>query len=517
MDSGRPSLRLLGVLLVVTLPPLVAFALITSLAPNATRSIGPGTILLGMTILAVAWSVIVAVAGSGPLSQELRSLVELAERGPSQLASEAGRDASAMGDALRRATSALDERNKQIALLASSARRAGITSGPAAVASQIVATAAAVTGDPTWSLAVLVASGDGVLPLGVYGAEPSAPPLRAEEVHAWAAVAGSTDERASGARHVEGPWGAFVVVEVASGDDLKAVLLAPREGRPQPSVAELDLLTLLADHAGMAIEHAILYRRVQAQAAELTRLAEVQRGFLRGVTHDLQTPLTSIRALADELGATAGDETVVEDLSTISFQADRLRRMVAQLLAVSRMEAGALQPAQEVFHAEPIVRRAWSALRADRQFTITTAGVAHLVVADRDRFEQIMWALLDNAVKYSAPASPIRVEISGLDTDQGTRSRIDVRDAGVGMTNAERDQAFDQFFRAESARRMVPDGSGIGLHAARGLASAMGGSISLDSGAGTGTTVRVELPAEPASEHDEGTIRVTPGEHQTAR
>ena len=497
MDLGRPSLRLLGVLLVVTLPPLVVFATVASIAPDLVARYGAGTVLLAVTVLALGWSVVVAIVGARLLGGELRSMLELTERGP--VAADEGDGAPS--EALRRAGAALEERNRQISLLARSAREAAITKGPTAVASHVVATTVAVTGDPTWSLAVLLASDTELLPPGVYAAEPGeATPLL--EVHRWAAVTGD-----AAVRQVEGPWGAFLVVDVASGDDLRAVLISPREGRPEPSAAALDMLTVLAEHAATAIEHAILYRRVAEQAGELERLGEVQRDFLRGVTHDLQTPLTSIRALADELCATATDGTARTDLETISYQADRLRRMVGQLLAASRLEAGALQPSQEVFRPEPIIRRAWEALRSDRPFSVTTEGAPHLLVADPDRFEQVMWALLDNAVKYSQPGSPVAVTIGSLEEGAGIRSRVAVSDHGAGMSEGEQQRAFEQFFRADAARRLAPDGSGIGLHAARGLVRAMSGEASLTSRPGFGTTVTLELPAETSDEQDERTMR----------
>jgi signal transduction histidine kinase len=119
-----------------------------------------------------------------------------------------------------------------------------------------------------------------------------------------------------------------------------------------------------------------------------------------------------------------------------------------------------------------------------------------LLVADPDRLEQVIWAVLDNAVKYSPAGSPVAVRIS-LD---GQRAAISVTDAGAGMDSATAHRAFDQFFRSDDARRLAPDGSGIGLYAARGLMQAMGGSAALESTLGQGTTVRLELPAEPIEE-----------------
>jgi signal transduction histidine kinase len=122
----------------------------------------------------------------------------------------------------------------------------------------------------------------------------------------------------------------------------------------------------------------------------------------------------------------------------------------------------------------------------------------------------VLWAVLDNAVKYSPPRSAITVRVSAT-TESGEAPggsdghglEIAVVDRGRGMTAAVREHAFDQFFRADEARRAAPDGSGIGLYAARGLMEAMGGSITIDGSDDEGTVVRVQLPAEPISA-DEG-------------
>ncbi|HTI29773.1 MAG TPA: HAMP domain-containing sensor histidine kinase, partial [Methylomirabilota bacterium] len=192
------------------------------------------------------------------------------------------------------------------------------------------------------------------------------------------------------------------------------------------------------------------------------------------------------------------DETARADLETIAQQADRLRRMVGQLLAVSRLEVGALTPVQEVFRVGPLVRRTWDALRAtEHRLVVEDEGPQHLVVADPDRLEQVLWALMDNAVKYSPAGSMIRIHLGLVPGPAGDRvSEIAITDQGVGMDSTTRASAFEQFFRSDDARRLVPDGSGIGLYAARGLVEAMGGGISIESEPRVGTTVRLTLPAE---------------------
>jgi signal transduction histidine kinase len=187
--------------------------------------------------------------------------------------------------------------------------------------------------------------------------------------------------------------------------------------------------------------------------------------------------------------------------------------MVSQLLAVSRLEAGALTPSQEVFRAEPLVRRTWEALRADRALELSSEGPDHLVVGDPDRLEQVLWAVLDNAVKYSPAGSGVRVRLAARQEAGRTVSEISISDEGAGMDAATAERAFEQFYRAPDARRLAPDGSGVGLYAARGLVRAMGGEMTLESRLGAGTTVRMVLPAESASDAQESAAAATSTPH----
>ena len=122
------------------------------------------------------------------------------------------------------------------------------------------------------------------------------------------------------------------------------------------------------------------------------------------------------------------------------------------------------------------------------------SGEAHLAVADPDRLEQVLWALLDNAVKYSPAGSAIAVAIHPVDHHLD----VTVRDQGIGMDERTRTQAFEQFYRSDQARRLAPDGSGVGLYAARGIMEAMGGSVDIASEVGSGTAITLRIPAEPS-------------------
>lgn len=503
--------RIAVVLLIASLTPLVAFAVALSRNAGPPASVGElHQLLVAFVVVAIALAILLSVALIVLIGRDLDEITRLTERvrggdfstpSPGAPSDELAQLASAHS----RLAASLEVRDRQLHDLALHVSAATITAPASEIAGQVVMAARDVTGDPTWSLAVLVSPEDSLLSVGTY--EPGQPVAPVEELHRWASTVRLEErelDRSGGmlpAIHAEGPWGAFVLVQLESADGLRAVLYAPWEGRPLPSTADLGLFSLLGQNAATAIDHALLYARRNEQAAAMDRMAVFQRDFLRAITHDLQTPLTSIRVLASELReASPLPDDSDNTLALIEQQAERLRRMVSQLLAVSRLEAGALVPRQDLFREEPIIRRAWEALHlADHPFILESGGENHLVVGDTDRFEQILWAVLENAAKYSDPGSEIAVRV---DTSPmgggGLVSVVTVRDAGHGMDSATTAQAFDQFFRGEQARERVPDGAGIGLYAARGLARAMGGDISAVSRRGRGTTMRIRLPAEPA-------------------
>lgn len=484
--------------------------------------------------LAVLWAVLLAAAFARSIGGELRRLAEAAERvregdfGTSEIPA-GGDELGRLAGVHARLAASIQERNRQIGELAEQVASLPVGENPAAVAIGVAEAAASVTGEAIWSVAILRSAPPEALRPGRYGGPTSHGGTAAghetpAELSPWVEGAWRSLTSAVGAtdrgRLVETPEGPFVTVLVAAEESLDAVLLAPWAGRPEPSGADWHLFTLLARHASTAIEHALLYTRLHAQAEELERMASVQADFLRGVSHDLQTPLTSISVLSSDLRARVDvGSTATADLQSIEEQAERLRRMVAQLLVVSRLEAGAVTPRQEVFRPRPVVERTWQALRpTDRSLEITVVGQEHLVVADTDRLEQVLWALLENAVRYGGSGTSIGVRIAGRPRreveDAVTAaaapsefvSEIEVVDHGIGMDDETRQHAFDQFYRSEAARALVPDGSGIGLYAARGLVTAMGGTLTVSSRLGLGSTFRISLPAEPAAPAEESVV-----------
>lgn len=257
--------------------------------------------------------------------------------------------------------------------------------------------------------------------------------------------------------------------------------------------ADQDLFELYAIEVAAAIRNAELYARVEAQNAQLVELDAAKDDFLRGVSHNLQTPLASIRGYAQQLVAERPDRR----LAIITEQSDRLSRMVRQLLTVSRIESGALRPRPEVLAIGPRVRRTWEALGAgDVPFSIEDRTEGWLAVADADQLDQVLWALLDNAVGYGG-SSPVAVT---LDVDPAdSLFRVTVTDHGPGVSEADRARLFLRYERG--ADRPTGEGSGLGLYVSRELCRAMGGDLVLEPARpGAGASFSVRLPAERAEE-----------------
>jgi len=281
--------------------------------------------------------------------------------------------------------------------------------------------------------------------------------------------------------------------ELRAGEERLGLLLASLPATRTWERADQTLLDLFASEIAVAIRNAELFNQVQDQNQQLRQLSEVKDDFLRGVSHNLQTPLTSIRSNADALAATAHDPR----LTSISDQADRLSRMVQQLLLVGRLESRPPRPTADVLALTPRVQRTWDALAVpDRRLAIHDGAPDWLAVGDGDQLDQVLWALLDNAVKYGE--GTISVEVGA---DPAARILwATISDEGRGLDDSDRAWLFGRFERG-AAGRTSGNGSGLGLYVSRALMRGMGGDLVLDEAApGRGARFRLTLPGEPASE-----------------
>jgi len=256
-----------------------------------------------------------------------------------------------------------------------------------------------------------------------------------------------------------------------------------------------DLFELYASEVAVALRNAELFARVESQNWQLIELDKAKDEFLRGVSHNLQSPLTSIRAYAEQLGSDAPDRR----LEIIAEQSQRLSRMVRQLLTVTRLESGAIRPRSEVINLASRTRRAWEALGAsDVAFSLDDRSDGWLAIGDGDQLDQVLWALLDNALKYGR-GSPITGEVAPEAGDG--RLRLTIADEGPGVPDEDRGRLFGRFERGTRRTAEADGGSGLGLYVSRELCRAMGGDLRLEPAEhGRGAAFSVLLPAEQAEE-----------------
>jgi two-component system sensor histidine kinase KdpD len=273
------------------------------------------------------------------------------------------------------------------------------------------------------------------------------------------------------------------------------------------SPSDRRLLDAVAGHAALAIERSRLAR--EAREAHLLRDSDsLKSKLLSAVSHDLRTPLTGIKALTTALLQSQGSlpESEIHDaLEGIDQETDRMTRLVGNLLDLSRIEAGVLQPRREPVLAAELVDDTLQRLGpvlADRP--VERAVGADLPVASLDyvQMQQVLSNLLENAGRYSPAGSPITIgaaaSASGLE--------LWVADRGPGIPPDQRERVFDRFYRLEH-HEIERRGSGMGLAISRGLVEAHGGKLWVEERPGGGALFRLKVPLD---EH--GAAKTSPGD-----
>lgn len=274
------------------------------------------------------------------------------------------------------------------------------------------------------------------------------------------------------------------------GDDYEL-----RVDGPSLAGSRRDLLVAISAQIVAALDR----RRLEDEAAQRRTLADAERlraGLLAAVSHDLRTPLASIKTAATTL-LDAGDRIPVEDahslLGDIDAQADHLNRLVGDLLDVARVNEGTIELDQHRVDVNEVVTRALDTLRRERPGATDRISFHSsspvFVSSDPTMMERILVNLLSNALTHAAP-SPITVDVG---RGEGWVS-LRVIDHGPGVPESERAQFFQPFRRVGDGN--PTSGVGVGLAIARGFAEALGGELLLDDTPGGGCTLVLTLPPE---------------------
>ncbi|HWH28692.1 MAG TPA: ATP-binding protein, partial [Mycobacteriales bacterium] len=259
-------------------------------------------------------------------------------------------------------------------------------------------------------------------------------------------------------------------------------------------------------HAGEFDETGALERDV-VLLHDVTRERQVERlkaDFIATVSHELRTPVTPIKGYADLLrrrGDAMTPERRNECLEVISDRAAHLARLVEDLLLASRISvtqgASAASVSLGAHDLVPLVRRACGDFGDDgERVAVHLPDAPVFVTCDPVRTVQVLGNLVGNALKYSAPGTPVDVRL----VEAGDSVRVEVSDVGRGIPADQVDRVFDKFHRVEDPMRMTTSGTGLGLYIARQLTTAMGGDLTCSSVLGVGSTFTLALNRATAGE-----------------
>ena len=226
---------------------------------------------------------------------------------------------------------------------------------------------------------------------------------------------------------------------------------------------------------------------------DVRRLEQVRTDFVANASHELKTPLTSVRGFAETLldDPDAPTEVRRQFLGLIYDNTIRLQRIVEDLLDLSRLESGGWAAEIEPVKVGDIANDSWHSVRENadvtQEFAVKGEGQ---VLADRQGLRHVLDNLLDNAVRHTEAEGKIEVRIRASKGEV----TIEVADDGVGIPPDALPRIFERFFRVDKARSRAQGGTGLGLAIVSHLVTRMGGALSADSQYGVGTTIKVTLP-----------------------
>jgi signal transduction histidine kinase len=327
------------------------------------------------------------------------------------------------------------------------------------------------------------------------------------------------------------PFGVYNLTEIPlvhEGRFIGKISIANKPGGLSDN--EVRLVIVFATQVAVVVQNAHLYRRLQESAtqleakvrertaeleatyrelaashARLRELDQLKSDFLGNVSHELRSPLAAIKGYVDNLlDGVAGPlaDKPHHYLGRVRDNADRLGRMVSDLLDLTRIESGKIELLPQALPVADVVTDATEGLRhvaaARRVRLLANVSASPPVWADPDKLHQVLTNLLANAIKWSPPGGQVVVTADG---EGGELVRLAVEDTGPGIPAAERERVFDKFYQVGRAAGDRPSGTGLGLTIARHLVELHGGRIWVEDAPGGGATFVLLLPAaarEPA-------------------
>jgi two-component system, OmpR family, sensor histidine kinase SenX3 len=271
-------------------------------------------------------------------------------------------------------------------------------------------------------------------------------------------------------------------------------LPAGRLGRgPVAVLVQAALLDDEERHVALLIEDVTESRRLEA----------VRRDFVANVSHELKTPVGALTLLAEAVADAADEPAEVRRFAKrMQHEGARLGRLVTELIELSRLQGAEPLPDAKVVSVERVVAEAVDRTRlAGDQAGISVVSGGERGLAVRGNESQLVTALVnlvDNAIAYSAPGTRVAVGMRrrpGTGGESGDSVEISVSDQGIGIAETDLERVFERFYRADPARSRATGGTGLGLAIVKHIATNHGGSVSVWSVEGSGSTFTVRLPA----------------------
>ncbi|MDY2872411.1 MAG: ATP-binding protein [Eubacteriales bacterium] len=239
---------------------------------------------------------------------------------------------------------------------------------------------------------------------------------------------------------------------------------------------------------------------------ELRKLEQMRTDFTANVSHELKTPLTSIRGFVETLqaGAINNPEMAQKFLNIIMMEANRLTRLVNDILSISKLESGDTEVSLGRLRLDKMADDVCEMLKIHAKekqvdLSINENGEPIYVWGNNDRVEQLLINLIENAIKYNQPGGTVRVSVYGTEKN----AYLLVSDTGIGIAEEHIPRLFERFYRVDKGRSRSMGGTGLGLAIVKHIVVSMGGTIEVHSKLGEGTEFSVTLPrytSTPAEE-----------------
>jgi signal transduction histidine kinase len=292
--------------------------------------------------------------------------------------------------------------------------------------------------------------------------------------------------------------GEVLVAPFDVGDALSGAVVVSRDpGRGKWRLVEVEALDQIARDLSRGVDQARLYQEQQQLVRELMALDRTKGEFVSNVSHELRTPMTSVVGYVEMMLEDRGSLTEHQSkmLEVVHRNAVRLQRLIEELLLLAKLESGSAAHLDEAVDLCELAQSVVDVLSPVAQRGgVTLERTEHpeplVVQGDHAHLDRMLTNLVSNAVKFTPEDGRVLVGVHRVDDSV----EVEVVDTGIGIPKSQQADVFTRFTRATNATERAIPGTGLGLAIVRQIVDRHGGTISLDSEEGMGTTVRVRLP-----------------------